>query len=278
MITNAADVAITAAQRAVWDSRSYLDSSINCSGEVKITSETTAALYRGDLKITGATDVTISGNRNYGATIGGAAEITCSGPVVLENKGTGAVVESKLVYKQNPAKGYEVKTGENAESATVAYTDEEGTTSYTVPNTETNPVPSYISITAVGTPPVVPDDDDFTGGGSGAVAAVIVGGAAVWGGYEIATRVILHNILPEGAEIPANRGQLALLVWNTAGRPEPVNTPAFADVADADTAKAAQWCVEQGIMDAKTEETFKPEGWMPKFKTIEVWEKAFPKQ
>jgi len=91
-------------------------------------------------------------------------------------------------------------------------------------------------------------------------------------------RVILHNILPEGAEIPANRGQLALLVWNTAGRPEPVNTPAFADVADADTAKAAQWCVEQGIMEAKTAETFKPEGWTPKLKVIEVWNKAFPKQ
>ena len=285
VITNAANVTITAAQRAVWDSRSYLDSSINCSGKVKITSGTTAALYDGKMTITGATDVTISGNRDNGATIGGAAEITCSGDVVLENKGTGAVVESKLVYTQSPAKGYEVKTGENAESATVAYTDEEGTTSYTVSNTETdtetNPVPSYISITAVGTPPVVPDDDDFTGGDSGAggaVAAVLVGGAAVLGGYEIATRVILHNILPEGAEIPANRGQLALLVWNTAGRPEPVNTPAFADVADADTAKAAQWCVEQGLLDAKSESTFKPEGWMPKFKTIEVWEKAFPKQ
>ena len=285
VITKAANVTITANQRAVWDSRSYLDSSINCSGEVKITSKNAAALHDGKLTITGATDVTISGKRDEGATIGGDAEITCSGDVVLENKGTGAVVESKLVYKQNPAKGYEVKTGENAESATVAYTDEEGTTSYTVPNTETNPetnpVPSYISITAVGTPPVVPGDDDFTGGDSGAggaVAAVLVGGAAVWGGYEIATRVILHNILPEGAEIPANRGQLALLVWNTAGRPEPVNTPAFADVADADTAKAAQWCVEQGIMDAKSESTFKPEGWMPKFKTIEVWEKAFPKQ
>ena len=285
VITKAANVTITANQRAVWDSRSYLDSSINCSGEVKITSKNAAALHDGKLTITGATDVTISGKRDEGATIGGDAEITCSGDVVLENKGTGAVVESKLVYKQNPAKGYEVKTGENAVSATVAYTDEEGTTSYTVPNTETNPetnpVPSYISITAVGTPPVVPGDDDFTGGDSGAggaVAAVLVGGAAVWGGYEIATRVILHNILPEGAEIPANRGQLALLVWNTAGRPEPVNIPAFADVADADTAKAAQWCVEQGLLDAKSESTFKPEGWMPKFKTIEVWEKAFPKQ
>lgn len=285
VITKAANVTITANQRAVWDSRSYLDSSINCSGEVKITSKNAAALHDGKLTITGATDVTISGKRDEGATIGGDAEITCSGDVVLENKGTGAVVESKLVYTQSPAKGYEVKTGKNAESATVAYTDEEGTTSYTVPNTETNPetnpVPSYISITAVGTPPVVPGDDDFTGGDSGAggaVAAVLVGGAAVWGGYEITTRVILHNILPEGAEIPANRGQLALLVWNTAGRPEPVNTPAFADVADADTAKAAQWCVEQGIMDAKSESSFKPEGWMPKFKTIEVWEKAFPKQ
>lgn len=285
VITKAANVTITANQRAVWDSRSYLDSSINCSGEVKITSKNAAALHDGKLTITGATDVTISGKRDEGATIGGDAEITCSGDVVLENKGTGAVVESKLVYTQSPAKGYEVKTGKNAESATVAYTDEEGTTSYTVTNTETdtetNPVPSYISITAVGTPPVVPDDDDFTCGDSGAggaVAAVLVGGAAVWGGYEITTRVILHNILPEGAEIPANRGQLALLVWNTAGRPEPVNTPAFADVADADTAKAAQWCVEQGIMDAKSESSFKPEGWMPKFKTIEVWEKAFPKQ
>ena len=284
-ITGANNVNITADGRAIWDSRDGEGSSISCSGKVEITSETAAALFAGDLKITGATDVTISGKRDRAATVGGNVTITCSGDVVLENKGTGAVVENKLVYTQDPAKGYEVKTGKNAESATVAYTDEEGTTSYTVPDTETdtetNPVPSYISITAVGTPPVVPGDDDFTGGGSsagGAVAAVIVGGAAVWGGYEIATRVILHNILPEGAEIPANRGQLALLVWNTAGRPEPVNTPAFADVADADTAKAAQWCVEQGLMDAKSESTFKPEGWMPKFKTIEVWEKAFPKQ
>lgn len=126
-----------------------------------------------------------------------------------------------------------------------------------------------------------PDDTGTVDSGSdagGAVAAVLVGGAAVLGGYEIATRVILHNILPEGAAIPANRGQLALLVWNNAGRPEPAAQPVFADVADADMAKAAQWCMEQGIMEAKTAETFKPEGWMPKFKVIEVWNKAFPKQ
>ena len=118
---------------------------------------------------------------------------------------------------------------------------------------------------------------DASSAAGGAIAAVAVGGAAIWGGYEITTRVILHNLLPEGAAIPANRGQLALLVWNTAGRPEPAGAPAFADVTDPDTAKAAQWCTEQGIMDAKGDR-FEPEGWTPKFKVIEVWNKAFPKQ
>ena len=121
---------------------------------------------------------------------------------------------------------------------------------------------------------VEPAPMDTTGG---TIAAVAVGGAAIWGGYEIATRVILHDLLPEGAAIPANRGQLALLMWNTAGRPEPAAQPAFADVADPDMAKAAQWCVEQGTMDAKGDR-FEPEGWTPKFKVIEVWNKAFPKQ
>ena len=119
---------------------------------------------------------------------------------------------------------------------------------------------------------VEPAPMDTTGG---TIAAVAVGGAAIWGGYEIATRVILHNLLPEGAAIPANRGQLALLVWNTAGRPEPAGAPAFADVTDPDMAKAAQWCTEQGTMGAKGDR-FEPEGWTPKFKVIEVWNKAFP--
>ena len=141
-----------------------------------------------------------------------------------------------------------------------------------------------------GTPATKPDpdqplDEDFgvdtpadTGSDAGAaIAGVAIGGAAIWGGYEIATRVILNGLLPEGAAIPANRGQLALLVWNTAGRPEPAGAPAFADVADPDMAKAAQWCTEQGTMDAKGDR-FEPEGWTPKFKVIEVWNKAFPKQ
>ena len=275
VITKAANVTITANQRAVWDSRSYLDSSINCSGKVKITSKTAAALHDGKLTINGATDVTISGNRNDGATVGGNVTITCSGPVVLENTGGGNAVSGELKYTPTHTQKYEIKTGTTAESAEVVYPGESGT-GYTGAFND-----PYINIAPASSGDTTPDDTgtvDSDSGAGGAVAAVLVGGAAVWGGYEITTRVILHNILPEGAEIPANRGQLALLVWNTAGRPEPVNTPAFADVADADTAKAAQWCVEQGLLDAKSESSFKPEGWMPKFKTIEVWERAFPKQ
>ena len=121
------------------------------------------------------------------------------------------------------------------------------------------------------------DAGNASGDAGGAIAAVVLGSAAVWGGYEVVTRVILHELLPEGTAIPANRGQLALLVWNNAGRPEPAAQPAFADVADTDMAKAAQWCAEQGIMEAKSADTFKPEGWTPKFNVIETWNKAFPK-
>ena len=121
---------------------------------------------------------------------------------------------------------------------------------------------------------VEPAPMDTTGG---AIAAVAVGGAAIWGGYEIATRVILHSLLPEGAAIPANRGQLALLIWTEKGKPEPAAQPAFADITDAEQAKAAQWCVEQGLLDAR-EGKFESDGWMPKFKTIEIWNKAFPKK
>ena len=159
------------------------------------------------------------------------------------------------------------------------------TISFEVPECEVKLVAHW---KASGMNPIVDPDEDLDpgfgvepessdGGAGAAIAGVAIGGAAVWGGYEIATRVILNDLLPEGAAIPANRGQLALLVWNTAGRPEPAGTPAFADVADPDMAKAAQWCIEQGILDAKGDR-FEPEGWTPKFKVIEVWNKAFPKQ
>ena len=158
------------------------------------------------------------------------------------------------------------------------------TFTFKMPNGPVELVAQWLASSLDPDQPIDPDeplDEDFgvepapmdTTGGT--IAAVAVGGAAIWGGYEIATRVILHSLLPEGTVIPASRGQLALLVWNTAGRPEPAGAPAFADVTDPDMAKAAQWCTEQGTMAAKGDR-FEPEGWTLKFKVIEVWNKAFP--
>ena len=160
------------------------------------------------------------------------------------------------------------------------------TISFEVPECEVKLVAHW---KASGMNPIVDPDEDLdpdfdvdpVDDGSGAAGAIVagaaLGGAAVWGGYEITTRVILNDLLPEGAAIPANRGQLALLIWTEKGKPEPAAQPAFADITDAEQAKAAQWCVEQGTMDAKGDR-FEPEGWTPKFKVIEVWNKAFPKQ
>jgi len=234
------------------------------------------------LTVIGATDVTVKANGVFHAAISGEGDINCSGTGKLTNTGVRAMGSNDpLTYTPMQGDSYTVQLDDQTPFTRTGIFKE----------SEVNllkKVKSIIITPADSTPAPGPDDGDTTpddtgtvdsgSDAGGAVAAVLVGGAAVWGGYEIATRVVLHNILPEGTAIPANRGQLALLVWNNAGRPEPAAQPAFADVADADMAKAAQWCVEQGIMEAKTAETFKPEGWIPKFKVIEVWNKAFPKQ
>ena len=254
---------------------------IRCNGAVYL--ENTGNGYTTcSLTVIGATDVTVKANGVFYAAISGEGDITCSGTVTLTTTGVRAMGSNDpLIYTQMQGDSYTVQLDDQAPFTRTGIFKE----------SEVNLLKNVksIIITPTGsTPAPGPDDGDTTpddtgtvdsgSDAGGAVAAVVVGSAAVWGGYEIATRVILHNILPEGAAIPANRGQLALLVWNNAGRPAPVNEAAFVDMDDADMAKAAQWCVEQGIMEAKTAETFKPEGWTPKLKVIETWNKAFPKQ
>lgn len=129
-------------------------------------------------------------------------------------------------------------------------------------------------------PAPVPDETVIDGGdgsGFGAVLAVAGGaavvGAAGFGIYELATRAILKDLLPEGTAIPATRGELALLLWQNAGRPEPAALPAFADTADTETAKAAQWCTEQGLLTAE-DGAFHPEQKVTKYRVIRVWKQA----
>ena len=119
-----------------------------------------------------------------------------------------------------------------------------------------------------------------TGGGDGGGAIVIVAaaGAAVAGvvGYGVYNYVSgrkLQALLPEGVAAPENRAQTALLLWNTAGRPEPADAPAFADVADPDTAKAAQWCVEQGLMKRRLNGKFAPGSSIPAYQVLNAYRK-----
>ena len=259
----------------------YQPDIIRCNGTVYL--ENTGKGYTTcSLPVIGATDVTVKANGGFHAAISGEGDITCSGTVTLTTTGVRAMGSNDpLTYTQMQGDSYTVQLDDQTPFTRTGIFKESEVNLL-------NKVKSIIITPTGSTPAPGPDDGDTTpddtgtvdsgSDAGGAVAAVLVGGAAVLGGYEIATRVILHNILPEGAAIPANRGQLALLVWNNAGRPEPAAQSAFADVADADMAKAAQWCVEQGIMEAKTAETFKPEGWTPKLKVIETWNKAFPKQ
>lgn len=131
---------------------------------------------------------------------------------------------------------------------------------------------------------LLPDDVDsdavgqFITDASGVLVSAALAGAAIYGGYEVATRVILHDLLPEGTAIPATRGELALLLWNAAGRPEAgAVVTVYPDITDADQQAAARWCTEQGLLTAHSDGTFAPDGRVPKWRVIEVWNHAFAK-
>ena len=119
-----------------------------------------------------------------------------------------------------------------------------------------------------------------TGGGDGGGAIVIVAAAGAvaagvvgYGVYNYVSGQKLQALLPEGVAAPENRAQTALLLWNTAGRPESADAPAFADVADPDTAKAAQWCVEQGLMKRRLNGKFAPGSSIPAYQVLNAYRK-----
>jgi len=248
-------------------------------GNVKLTAvySIPASVLRSTVTVEGGTaKSTLGEGSDIPAEIGTEVEITAT-PYDAEKYPGMEFVEWEIVYPENfpenVPENLQLKL-DNAKSAA---------TTFKMPAYPVKLIAHWSASAVVKPDPDEPIDEDFgvepapmdtTGG---AIAAVAVGGAAIWGGYEIATRVILNDLLPEGAAIPANRGQLALLIWTEKGKPEPAAQPAFADITDAELAKAAQWCVEQGLLDAR-EGKFESDGWMPKFKTIEIWNKAFPKK
>ena len=107
------------------------------------------------------------------------------------------------------------------------------------------------------------------GDGFGTLLAVgaVVGVAGVVA-YQVGTELILDQLLPAGVAVPHTRAELALLLWNTAGRPAPAALPAFADVADPEMAQAAQWAIEQGYLKARADGSFKPDKGVAKWRVI----------
>lgn len=213
--------------------------------------------------------VHISGANNVSVDIDSQNEETnlnvdCAGTLRLKNNTGNSPLELRLTYKRAEGAGYTVVLDGDKLEKTPAY--ENATVSLNE---------SLTIIPDISDP--IPDDSSAGGDSSdaaGVLVAAAVAGAAVFGGYTIITELMLQDLLPEGAAIPKNQAQLAKLVWQTAGFPEPENASAFANMTDPETAKAAQWCVEQGYLDAD----FDPDRWTPKFKVIQTWNKAFPKQ
>ena len=122
-----------------------------------------------------------------------------------------------------------------------------------------------------------PDPDPEPGDdGSGTVIGVVIGGAAVIGGYELATRLYLKHLI---GVVPSTRGELALLMWEHADKPEPKTAFTYSDIDEDDTdlQKAAQWCVENEYLHVRDNDNdrFHPNGWVPKLKVIQAWDKAF---
>lgn len=110
------------------------------------------------------------------------------------------------------------------------------------------------------------------------IVGVTLGTAATalvaWQAYDLGMSLYQEHWLPADFVMPKTRAELALLLWNTAGRPAPAAQPAFTDITDPDTAQAAQWAVETGLMTAKSADRFKPEKSVTRWKAIRSWKRV----
>ena len=113
-----------------------------------------------------------------------------------------------------------------------------------------------------------PDGGDGSDGFGTLLAVGAVVGVAGVVAYQVGTELILDQLLPAGVAVPHTRAELAMLLWNTAGRPAPATLPAFADVADPELAQAAQWAIEQGYLKARADGSFKPDKGVAKWRVI----------
>ena len=134
-----------------------------------------------------------------------------------------------------------------------------------------------VEIRATGDIPPEPtpdaDGSPLFGLALGAVGGTLVG-LTFYAAHQLGITQTLRETLPAGAAIPANRGELALLLWNAADKPEPEKQPAFTDVSDLETAKAAQWAIEAGLMETESSGKFAPAKRVTRLKVFRTWKAA----
>lgn len=134
-----------------------------------------------------------------------------------------------------------------------------------------------VEISATGDIPPEPtpgaDGSPLFGLALGAVGGTLVG-LTLYAAHQLGITQTLRETLPAGAAIPANRGELALLLWNAADKPEPEKQPTFTDVSDPETAKAAQWAIEAGLMETESSGKFAPAKRVTRLKVFRTWKSA----
>ena len=264
---------------------------IDCTGDIALSTAadtlgvTCYLRAGGSIRLTGAPWKTLMVHSAQNVTVDANAlpqhaSFTCSGIVDVSQRDGGAIVEwdsgspwHLLEYYPETEQPYVVTL--NGETGEVR------SDSYQLNNLDDLRAVQHLLITPAS---LLPDDVDsdavgqFITDASGVLVSAALAGAAIYGGYEVATRVMLKNLLPEGAAIPATRGELAQLLWNAAGRPEAgAVVTVYPDITDADQQAAARWCTEQGLLTARSDGTFAPDGRVPKWRVIEVWNHAFAK-
>ncbi len=124
--------------------------------------------------------------------------------------------------------------------------------------------------------PEQPPEEDSTEYSPLQTVGILAGTTAMFAGcavigYEFVTGSILVDLLPKGTAIPSTREQLAVLLWSTAGKPEPAAPAVYSDVAEPDTAKAARWAVEAGLLPDMGEGVFTPGKHVTKVQVIRAW-------
>ena len=265
---------------------------IDCTGDIALSTAAATlgvACYLragGSIRLTGAPwyNLWVSSAQNVTVDANALprhASFTCSGIVDITQRDGSAIVEWDsdaawylLEYYPETEQPYVVTL--NGETGEVR------SDSYQLNNLDDLRAVQHLLITPAS---LLPDDVDsdavgqFITDASGVLVSAALAGAAVWGGYEVTTRVMLKNLLPEGTAIPATRGELAQLLWNAAGRPEAgAVVTVYPDITDADQQAAARWCTEQGLLTARSDGTFAPDARVPKWRVIEVWNKAFARK